>query len=98
MWNTVQRTVYYFRSGFDFYIRDRNCNWFRSSYRWQRQREEDWNLELRNDIYDSSSSTSSSPHSNLLVVSINSDTVMVSTTTIPSATGITFDSSPRSTN
>src|SRR5205814_1215231 len=43
-------------------------------------------------------STSSSPDSILLVVSVNPDTVMVSTTTIPSATGITFDSSPRSTN
>src|SRR5438034_5554457 len=43
-------------------------------------------------------STSSSPDSILLVVSVNPDTVMVSTTTIPSATGITFDSSPRSAN
>src|SRR5713226_9223364 len=40
-------------------------------------------------------STTSSPDSILLVVSVNPDTVTVSTTTIPSATGITFDSTKR---
>src|SRR6267378_2318248 len=41
-------------------------------------------------------STTSSPDSILLVVSVNPDTVTVSTTTIPSAPGIIFDSSSRS--
>src|SRR2546425_9908677 len=41
-------------------------------------------------------STTSSPDSILLVVSVNPDTVTVATTTTPSAPGITFDSSSRS--